>query len=319
MEAEKSKNWNFLAKEGLDKRKKHLILLILLVLIFLVVSLPTFSKISKGLFSEDFKKSLKESTLENRSSDKKSKSSSSSPLPASNQNLDMVETEHFQVFSDNKDFGLKVAEKSEEYYQLIPASISLPDPASFGAEIIKIYLYESEEDYQRKTNKPKWSKGYADYTEQAIYLYETENLEGSVLPHELAHIFFDTYVGYQTRELQWIDEGLAMSQQIKYDPYQQSSLEESMAEIREGNFLPLEELASKDLSKEDDLESINLWYAQSLSIVTYLREEFNDSKFKSFIRLLKNRKSLEESLEEVYNFDDLDELEEEWFNYLESH
>ena len=63
---------------------------------------------------------------------------------------------------------------------------------------------------------------------------------------------------------------------------------------------------------------LQLFYAESASIVYYIISELGEYKFVRFCRALKDRRSFQEALQDVYvRFKDLDDLNRAWLNYLE--
>jgi hypothetical protein len=64
---------------------------------------------------------------------------------------------------------------------------------------------------------------------------------------------------------------------------------------------------------------VNTYYAQSMSLVGFLIEQYGSNDFAHFCRQLRDGKTLEEALLSVYPLyiRNIDEFEEQWRKYLE--
>jgi len=73
-----------------------------------------------------------------------------------------------------------------------------------------------------------------------------------------------------------------------------------------------------DVRLETDPNIVNLFYAQSLSVVDFLISKFGNGRFADLCRSLKNGKSFEEALALAYTniIENLDELQERWIKHI---
>ena len=218
---------------------------------------------------------------------------------------------YFTVQAQNNAAAIQT--KSEEYYQAIPRLSGLPSGEVLGLDRITIKIFNNKEDYVKNTGKPAWSEGFADYKNKEIFLIESEGLTNSILPHEISHLFFDSYMGYERNDFNWLDEGLATLVQVKYDPDQASSFNQAMTDIRSGNIISLKELGSFVLDKQTAASQVNLYYAETLSLTSYLTNDWQ--KWQLLLEKLKSKKSFNEGLKNTYR-QSLTSLEQSWLSYL---
>ncbi len=208
----------------------------------------------------------------------------------------------------------EVMQKSQDYYQAIPQITSLPPGEVLNLETIRINIFKNRNDYVKETGKPSWSEGFADYKNKEIFIVEGEGLAISILPHELSHLFFDSYMGFENADVNWIDEGAATLVQVSYDSEQAISFRNAMASIRNSKQLNIEQLANYKLDEKTPVENINIYYAQTLSLVDYLIKT-DSLKWKAFLESLKSGKSFNDSLVKTYELTP-GELEQKWLDFI---
>lgn len=219
---------------------------------------------------------------------------------------------HFVIEGGSNNQSIKT--KAEEYYQAIPLLTGLQAGDSIGLDKIKITIFKSKEDYIKETGKPSWSEGYADYKSKEIFLIQSEGLEISVLPHEISHLFFDSYMEYENSDVNWLDEGLATLVQVKYDEKQAVSFKEAMKNIRNNGHIALAQLSTFVLNQQTPEDQINKYYAQTLSVVHYLlNKDFKN--WQNLLKKLKAKEKFENALKQTFN-SDLVSLEKDWLTFI---
>jgi hypothetical protein len=121
--------------------------------------------------------------------------------------------EHFIIyFTQNKAFAKKVLRKAEMDYERIASDLGYARYSNFWtwANRVKIYIHPDHASYIKATGQPKWSEGMADYENKEISSYSgSEDFLLSVLPHEIAHLIFRDFVGFEGEVPLWLDEGVA--------------------------------------------------------------------------------------------------------------
>ncbi len=226
-------------------------------------------------------------------------------------NNEINNTDHFTVYSANNELAIK--DKSEEYYQAMPALTGLPSGDSLGLDKIKLHVLKDKKEYVKETGKPSWSEGFSDYKKKEIFIVDSEGLLISILPHEISHLFFDTHIGYENNDFNWLDEGLAALVQVGYDDEQARSFSEAMDSIRNGAHIPLEQVSGFTLAQSTPTTTINIYYAQSLSVVDYLKKDHR--KWRSLLKKLKSGLKFKVALKASYN-ESLSSLENKWLESI---
>ena len=241
---------------------------------------------------------------------------------------------------DIERFAEEVRDDAETYYRRIASDIGYARSSDFWTwdNRVKLYIYPDHDAYVAQGN-PQWSHGAANYEQRTITSYAfSANFLVSILPHELAHLIFRDFVGFKGEVPVWLDEGVAQwEEELKrpelkkvikqlYDQDALLSISDMMAlklsAIKQMDGLYIRSIMTKKgtrgvlfLTGEN---LINTYYAQSVSLVSFLIERYGSEDFAQFCRQLRDGKSLPEALSTVYPLyiHNLDEFEEQWRKYL---
>jgi len=263
----------------------------------------------------------------------------SKPLLA--QDWQTVKSEHFLVFHQgNEGFAQKVANKAEQYYQSIAHDIGYARYSKFWSweNRVKIYIYPDKPGYLENTGSPEWTEGLADYRNRSISSYAgSENFTENVLPHEIAHLIFRDFVGFEGDIPLWLDEGIAQwwttgskNQSIQTLAKQLYARDAILSIAGITNFRVPKVLQLKYVEKVQTRDGspaililtpeqlINTFYLQSASLVGFMRERYGQDRFARFCRELRDGKTMDKALQAVYAdyFRDLQGLEKAWREYL---
>jgi len=143
---------------------------------------------------------------------------------------------------------------------------------------VSIYLYAALDDLQSALMLAgrDWQGGQARPELGVILIAIPPGQEALAqmkrdIPHELTHllVFQATGTGY-ARVPRWLDEGLASANEELAQPAYQLALESA---LRDGQLIPLETLCAPFPT---DAEAAQLAYAESLSIVQFIRNRYPD-------------------------------------------
>lgn len=225
---------------------------------------------------------------------------------------------HFIVYykSASQDFIKQLIERSEDYYNKIASDLGF---RRFDFWLwdnrAKIYVFDNAKDYQSATGKPSWSMGCVRASDKIIQTFPyAQGFFDTTLPHEMGHIIFREFVGFDNYAIPlWLEEGVASYQEkLKYSRVN-IVVRES---IEKGNFMPLEKLSnfSLQLTISDDL--VQLFYFEAFSIVNFLIKEFGKDNFVLFCQNLRDKKNLERAIASSYPFSNIQELNQAWQRYL---
>jgi hypothetical protein len=261
---------------------------------------------------------------------------------SSAQDWQELKGEHFIVYyTKEHKFAKEVLNKSEVYYKRIASELGYPRYSKFWLweNRVKIYIYPDKNSFLKATNQPDWSEGMADYINKQIisYAWNIGFLE-SLLPHEMAHLIFRDFVGFKGEIPLWLDEGVAQWAEKEKRNHINALMKKS---FHENNLLSLDDMMKVDIKNVDTEEKvyirsirtkenqqgvlflsgnnlINIYYLQSVSLVTFLIDKYGAGNFAEFCRELRNGKSLEEALKSSYpsSIRSLEELEDRWRKYL---
>ena len=173
-----------------------------------------------------------------------------------------------------------------------------------------------------KRPEPLWSIGYSDrdsymFNSRAIVTYQQEKpLWKELLPHEISHLILHDFIPRGRLPI-WIDEGVAqLFEEGKFVPADQLM----RRLIGNGQYIKLDFLNSWDIRKEKDPQKVEIFYAQSLSIIRFLRERYGSERFQRFFRNLRDGKEVDEALRSAYPTDirSLKDLQDAWLNFLKT-
>jgi hypothetical protein len=243
-----------------------------------------------------------------------------SPVLASQDTVkwNIEKSTHFVVYYKNapEDFIKELIDKSEGYYDKIASDLGFTRYDFWlWDNRAKIYIHDNAMDYQSATGEPKWSGGSAMPRSKIIHTFPyAQGFFEKILPHEMGHIIFREFVGFDNPAVPlWLEEGVAS--------YQEKSTY-SMADafvrnaIEKGNFITLEKLYNfnPQLTPSDNL--VQLFYTESFSVVDFLIKEFGKDKFVSFCQALRDKKDLARAVAANYPFSNIQELDQAWQKYL---
>lgn len=231
-----------------------------------------------------------------------------------------VRSTHFIVYykGDLNDFAVKVIDKAERLYDEIADYLGFTRYNYWLWENrAMIYIYEDAEEYRSATGQPIWSSGCALTKEKTIKTYPRAlGFFDTVLPHEMAHIIFREFVGFDNPNVPiWLDEGVAGYQE-KAKRYNVERIIRTA--ITNNKFITLENLHILNPHTINNPELVDIFYAEAISIVHYLIKEFGRDRFVRFCRALRDKKTLNEVLDSAYRFTGIKELDSSWQRYLKN-
>lgn len=164
---------------------------------------------------------------------------------------------------------------------------------------IHVLLYANPEDFAEwHSYVDTWVAGEAfsalGVTAQIVPSNAGKGWIWSIIPHEIAHLFFYqvVYTPYGSWP-SWLDEGLAQYYELVD---QGSGLELAAQAAREGRLLPLRAL-SGGFGRDPD--QVHLAYAQSLSVVTFLLETWGETGLQKLIQAFRSGSNPQNAVEQA--------------------
>jgi len=188
---------------------------------------------------------------------------------------------HVHVVVDDPAYAQAALDIAQAGLTQITNGLQSPSP-----ETVDIYLYPSLADLQAamEMGGRSWVGGQAR-PELGVVLvaipYDDEyvaRMERDI-PHEIAHLVVYQAVGPEgyVHVPTWLNEGVAMTNQLHSDPSLDALLEQARAE---GRLIPLTDLCPPFPS---DPEVALLSYAQSASLVGYVRDRYGNAGIRALL------------------------------------
>jgi hypothetical protein len=216
-------------------------------------------------------------------------------------------SDHFLVYYDaevSAEFADTVLESAEKFYNELTEKLGFRryDYWTWDNRA-KIHVYADQETYARQTKQPAWSGGAASYETKTIWTFPREaGFFDSLLPHEIGHIIFRDVIGAHRVPL-WLEEGVASYLETAK---RFGSEKMVMDALEDGSFVPLSTLSKMDTYALRGEHSVQLFYAESISVISYLINTFGVDRFNRMCEKIKAGKSLDAALGYAY-FDISDE------------
>lgn len=182
------------------------------------------------------------------------------------------------------------------------------------ADQIQVYIYASSSEMQSATLfAPEWSGGLAfpDHLTVLIGIPPFQLEWGKrALAHELSHVLIGYYTfSCVTNMPTWLSEGLAMYVEGEMEPHYVGMISEA---IETDSLLSVRELGEIFSS---DPELARLAYAQSLSLVEFLIDEYGQAKMLELLDMVKEGVPEDRALMTAHGMD-RDGLETVWREWI---
>ncbi|OVE76584.1 hypothetical protein BVX97_00720 [bacterium E08(2017)] len=226
---------------------------------------------------------------------------------------------HFIIYhKDNERFASKVLSRAEKEYRRITNSLGFSRKSGFWLweDRARVYLYSNKQEFQLATDAPGWANGRADYKSRTIHGIEGNNIfVDSVLPHEIAHLIFREFIGFDSNVPLWLDEGVAQWE----DPIARDKARRAARVLFDQNkLMSLAQITSMDVQTLAESEKAVEFYAQSVSLVGFMIEKYGTQRFTTFCRQLRDGRSMDDALRFTYpqGLRSIKELEVRWSKSL---
>ena len=232
----------------------------------------------------------------------------------------MNKVQHFIVYSRSdvpEDFVNTVMESAEENYKSVLENIGVSWYQGWSWDRpVLIYIYRDQEDYVQNGAQAGWSHGAALIATRTIRTFPSDQgFFDAILPHELGHIVLHEFVGLDADVPLWFDEGVAMFQEKAKRLSANKIVRDALSN---GQFISLTALSDMRLYVNSDPKTIELFYAESASIVNFMINELGKGHFYKMCIELKEHTKFVDALTKIYmNIYSLDGLNKKWLNYLQ--
>ncbi|MFH1778531.1 MAG: peptidase MA family metallohydrolase [Candidatus Omnitrophota bacterium] len=225
--------------------------------------------------------------------------------------------DHFVIYHDNRQIANDLGWRAEYYYKRILRHLGVVDFHPWeGESKCVILLFKTQDEYIKEMKAQSWSGGQAVKNMNLLATFEgTEGLETRILPHEMTHLILWEYFGKADIPL-WFNEGMAQYEQEEQADYNYKKYILQM--VREGKYIKLADLFNKVYIPSAPIE-IGLFYAESASVIDYMRRELLQAQFSKFVSEIKKGQPVDEVLKEVYQWKfpkGIEDFERRWIEYV---
>lgn len=228
-------------------------------------------------------------------------------------NYKELRSEHFIISyaPEAESHVYKLKDDAEYFYRKITQEFSLVrDKLWMWDNRAKILIAKDKENYLKNFPCPEWSGACVNYYNKIIYTYPGQKDFYSILSHELAHIIFREYIGYNKMPL-WLDEGMATYTEYGNSSRGMSAVSLMRKLIEEDKYIKFKDINSMySIPQGTDT---SLFYYQAFSMVYFLKKRFGNNDFAEFLSYLRSGNSLGESLRKAFRvIDNMDSFESNW-------
>ncbi|HAJ56484.1 MAG TPA: hypothetical protein DCL35_01800 [Candidatus Omnitrophica bacterium] len=253
---------------------------------------------------------------------------------------EQLKGDHFVInYTNDRKFAQEVLAKAELSYGRIADFFGFSRYSDFWTwnRRVEIFIYPNQTAYLEGTGHWEWSDGKADYANRQISMYAgNPKFIESIVPHEIAHLVFRDFIGFETNIPLWLDEGVATL--VEKGTY--ANIKENIKKYYDNSaLLTLKDMTTLDFKKcstQPTFHSIRMknkqrgvlsltpanfitiYYVQATSVVGFLKERYGIQRFVEFCQYLRDGKALDDALRKAFGEEcrDLETLENKWREYI---
>jgi hypothetical protein len=215
-------------------------------------------------------------------------------------------------YGQNQAFGTAIMTEAQNALKTIAS-------ATGGTlnQTVNISVYTSSQDYQASVlGLPEWSGGGEVFQYNAIYVVvepDDMNDELPAVAHELTHAV-EGQMSFNPYNLlpYWLNEGLAVHVQFTGLTLPSQFTSALSTAIGNNNLISVRSLSDPFSAYPDQAV---LSYAESVSIVTYLINQYGSSKINRLLDTFQQGSTYDDALQSVYGFN-MDGLFTQWKAWL---
>ena len=170
-----------------------------------------------------------------------------------------------------------------------------------------LVVYKDSDEYTAKTKQPAGSRAVA--SGGSLYTYAGPDL-APALAHHIMHMVFNSYMGDKAAALQWLNEGLALREEVA----RMTDYERTLFQTTQNNQLRSERMPFSQMvyviGTDEQKRRQDLWYLQAESVVSYLSKQGSSLAFAAFLGHLRSGATADQALSSNYagKFDSLKDL-----------
>ena len=206
-----------------------------------------------------------------------------------------VTTMHFVLKGYTQADLTNIGSLAEDEYNKIGQDTGLYSVLAGG--MYNIVVYRDQDEYVQKTKEPRGSRAVANGP--TVYTYAGPDLDAD-LAHALTHVVFNNYMGDKARTLRWLNEGLAMYEEVsKMSDSDRATFQAAQqAELRKET-IPFGQMAFFMPSTEEKRRT-TAWYQQVESVTRYLLGQSSSLTFAAILNELKTGTEMDKAISDNY-------------------
>jgi hypothetical protein len=226
----------------------------------------------------------------------------------------VVKADHFIVYHQgDESFAREVARESDLSYTRIADDLGYRRHGNFWMwdNRVRIYIYPTEEEFQKLPGTREWALAMTDYAKKEIYAYRDQpDFIVGVLPHEITHLIFRDFVGTSDQIPTWMDEGVAQWEEPRRREFAKKYVRNL---LKNEKAYTVDELFTVDVRRLVDKKKVEAFYMQSVSVVDFLITAYGGGAFTEFCRQLRDGRDVPEALRKAYpGLRTMEELDARW-------
>jgi hypothetical protein len=224
----------------------------------------------------------------------------------------LVKSKHFNIYSEGRSPDEEFIAMAENLHGNLMLDLASFSPWAEEGRV-SLFLFQNAQTYHLVTGRPEWSGGASSVSERKVYVYKSSELTG-ILAHELCHIYYDGFYLDGHPDPLWLSEGMATMIQVERGFARPEWLRENLKVIEHGGGYSLHDLMAVATMGNAPPAKIQLWYAQSYSLVHYLVREHYPTTFYRFSKYIRTGDPVKLSLYQAYGmpFNSIRALQYAW-------
>ncbi len=219
-----------------------------------------------------------------------------------------IDTLHFSVSAYGEREAEHIGKEAELSYNRIMLDTNL---MTFQSGLFHIIVYGSDQEYLQKTKQPPWSGGVT--LGNAIYSFNSPELEQTIA-HEMTHVIFYEYMERMDSQQRWVNEGLAVYQQLKAAK-DEGFVGDYFQNVRQAmiqNPISMKEMIGI-VPATEKARAVSIWYCEANSMLDFMIRKGGRIGFSIFIRDLRKKDDFDAAISDAFpQWSSLDSFYQDW-------
>jgi len=201
---------------------------------------------------------------------------------------------YFELIT-NVQYADPVVQIADEIYRGVMADTKMSESERVFS-LYPVYFYADRQEYLKKSQMPEWSDAVFRQGMILTYKHDDPLRTKEVLAHEITHLIFWEFFGVPGMDLLWLNEGLAMHEDSKFNKNKSLTHLGLLAQRLKTNYIPLAKLTAVKSAREHKPDEAKAFYIESWFLVKYLLEAGGNVGFYEMLKALKNGCGLNQAI-----------------------